>query len=319
MKKFFLIAVLVFSFFLAVSCSAVDEDLDDLGDLTDTENGNSDANSGSDPADTGNSDTGSADTGSADTGSADTGNSDTGDTGDTGSNQGGDTGDTGTDSGDTGTNPGSDTGDSGSETPDQDTVTPEPEPDNETPDQDTVTPEPDNETGDDDTETGDSEPEPDDSDTVDPDDPEGCTVITLNSTLSHYDHGYVNYGVCYQDIYSTGYTTSAGAASGKFYIKFYAREVEFKYEGTYILAGTNWSNLKGLFLYVKEGTKTFFQKKGTVEVGYSEWGLTHYSISPKLSGVVLEEVEIDSDTNVSKPVDDGTCLKIKDTEFYYSE
>ena len=104
-------------------------------------------------------------------------------------------------------------------------------------------------------------------------------------------------------------------------MQFYDKETDFDYDGTYYLAGTNSSDLKGLFLYIYDGgTIKYFQREGVVNVtsyyeDYFFW--IEFSITAHLSGVVLEEVTIDSDTNESAPVTGGKCLKIKDTTVEY--
>ena len=79
----------------------------------------------------------------------------------------------------------------------------------------------------------------------------------------------------------------------------------------------NFGDPSGFFLYVEEdgGVKKYFQKDGTVTTDYNDeddgWWKTE-TISAKLTGVILEEVNID-ENNHSTPATGGACLKVKNT------
>ena len=275
-----------------VSCGLVDEeDLEDYGDLVDSESGSnndptSDTSDNSDQENDQENDNG------------DTGTDQASENGDNGTDQGNENGDTGTDPNPNPTpdptDPGDNNGNQGGETPGNDTEIPDQE--NETPDQDTETPDSDTGSGDNGNETFEDE-----NDTYDY---EKCTEITLKTELN----------------YDTAFDTTLVGIDHEFYYAFSASSnkdslnVEFydldDFNGTYNLRGKDYSSYSGLFLvfFENSGTKKYIQRKGTVIVTSSKYDLT-----TELYGVALEEVTIDKNTHATTVVPDGACITIVDT------
>ena len=115
--------------------------------------------------------------------------------------------------------------------------------------------------------------------------------------------------------FKTSYTPNTGTdAKDTFFIKFSNLDT---YKGTFYLENKNFGDPSGFFLYVEEdgGVKKYFQKDGTVTTDYNDeddgWWKTE-TISAKLTGVILEEVNID-ENNHSTPATGGACLKVKNT------
>ena len=101
------------------------------------------------------------------------------------------------------------------------------------------------------------------------------------------------------------------------------------YDGAHNLTDTGWNDDYGIFLYVCEDryydssdekyycSKIYFQREGTLNITNYEfnfWGTRLTSITTKLTGVVLEQIN-----NSGAPVAGGGCFKIKDTTLNYEE
>lgn len=281
MKKFFMIISLIFAMFVFVSCGADEED---LGDLVDTGNGssgnNSGSNSGSDSGDSSNQDNNQENNGSQ-------GGNSGSDTGNNGTNPGGDTGDTGNnpgnDTGDTGNNPGN--GDNGNTNPGNG--------DN-------------GDSGD----SGYNPPDNGDSGDNGGNDTTSCKEITLGTDITFK-----------KDVpgYYMSYTPNTGSSKTDTFGMEYEYLNPNSLKGEHYLSGTNYGDKDGLFLIVYEdengdgAARYYFQKKGTVDV--TSYDASTNAITAKLTGVVLEEVDIDFEnlTYESTPVLNGKCLKVKDT------
>ncbi|MBO4711771.1 hypothetical protein J5681_07650 [bacterium] len=80
----------------------------------------------------------------------------------------------------------------------------------------------------------------------------------------------------------------------------------------YSLAGTNYGDTNGIFFVVYEdnGSKYYFQKKGTINYDAS-------AREVQLNGVMLEEVTFTNSPKSSVMVPYGSCLKVKDTTLSY--
>ena len=306
-------------------------------------NENQGGNTGTDTGDTGNNQSGSG-SDNGDTGSNPGGNQ--GDNGDSGSNPGenqDEPGDTEAESGND-AEPGDDTesgndaepGDTEAESgndaePGDDTESGnDAEPGDDTESGDDTEPGDDTESGDD-TETGD-DTEPD-GDTEEPDDDidnteepqQVCTEINLGTTLTDYSDYYYYYDRIYDYLFYTTYTPKTGDESTKDYFYMNFDGISPYADKTYNLSETTWNSSTGIFLFVYEdeyyddydeiykGTKTYFQKEGTVTITYNYdygWFEYYYYIEKaEFSGVVLKEINTDS----GEPVPEGACLRIKDT------
>ena len=95
-----------------------------------------------------------------------------------------------------------------------------------------------------------------------------------------------------------------------------------QYEGTYSLANESYPAQYGFYLLVYEDgdAKKYYQREGTLQITYDYYhGIFIYydDLDATLSGVVLEEVTIDSDSYQTTPVTNGSCLRIKDTTLHY--
>ena len=128
------------------------------------------------------------------------------------------------------------------------------------------------------------------------------TKLTYNSDRNRYETSYTPRTGSWGDI--------LGDSSAKDYFTMQLRN--FSSVENYSLAGTNYSDSNGIFfvIYEDSGAKYYFQKKGTI----------NYNASTKkvqLTGVMLEEVTINSSTNKSTRVPYGACLKVKDTTISY--
>ena len=130
-------------------------------------------------------------------------------------------------------------------------------------------------------------------------------------------------------MFKTSYTPNTGSSDDDiFYMQFYDLS---DYNGTYPLAGTNYKDDSGLFLLIHEdgGSKYYFQREGKVKVTYDYehgWGFCiltdcYDDLRATLTGVVLEEVTINSTTFETTPVTGGACLKINNTtvRYYYDD
>ena len=294
-------------------------------------NENQGGNTGTDTGDTGNNQSGSG-SDNGDTGSNPGGNQ--GDNGDSGSNPGenqDEPGDTEAESGND-AEPGDDT-ESGNDAEPGDTEAEsgnDAEPGDDTESGDDTEPGDDTESGDD-TETGD-DTEPD-GDTEEPDDDidnteepqQVCTEINLGTTLTDYSDYYYYYDRIYDYLFYTTYTPKTGDESTKDYFYMNFDGISPYADKTYNLSETTWNSSTGIFLFVYEdeyyddydeiykGTKTYFQKEGTVTITYNYdygWFEYYYYIEKaEFSGVVLKEINTDS----GEPVPEGACLRIKDT------
>ena len=145
------------------------------------------------------------------------------------------------------------------------------------------------------------------------------TEINLNTSLN-LDADSIDYS-SESAIFTTSYTPNTGTnAADTFFIKFANLE---SYNGTFYLEHKNFGDSSGFFLYVKEdgGNKIYFQKNGTVETygnNYDDgWSETE-TITAKLTGVILEEVTINS-ANESSPKQGGACLQVKNTTVEFKD
>ena len=145
------------------------------------------------------------------------------------------------------------------------------------------------------------------------------TEINLNTSLV-LDPDSIQSHSSQSAIFTTSYTPNTGSnATDTFFIKFANLDT---YDGTFYLENKNWSDNSGFFLYVKEdgGNKIYFQKNGTVETHnniYDDgWSETE-TVSAKLTGVILEEVNIEN--NISTPAQGSACLIVKNTTVEFKD
>ena len=311
-----------------------DTETPDTGDTETPDTGDTETpDTGDTNPDTG--DTETPDTGDTNPDTGDT-NPDTGDTnpdtGDTNPDSG-DDGDTNPDSGDDGdTNP--DSGDDGDTNPDDGddediTDSGDDEDITDSGDDEDITDTGDDEditdTGDEDiTDTGDDEDITDTGDTNPDDDsdteiPEECTEITLTTDIALVDE---NLSTPANATFKTSYTPNTGSdQADTFFAKFIGLD---SFEGTFVLEGTNMSDPQGLLLYIEEdgGTKIYFQRSGKVIVdteyqGESLCSGSKDTITVDLEDVILEQVTINEEDNVSTSAQGGACIKLRNNTLKY--
>ena len=139
--------------------------------------------------------------------------------------------------------------------------------------------------------------------------PDNCTTITLDTENVEGS----------EDSYSMPFTPNSGGEYDEFGFEIYDVDPVI---GTHNLAGTNYADESGIFLYLYDETdsdedyKMYFQKKGTVKItAYDE---ETGDITAELKNVKLEEVTIDFSTYLTVAVPGGKCLSVKDTAFTYT-
>ena len=354
--KNFTILLTVIALTALISCSGVEEgnwygnyddyvdtSSDDSSASSDTDADKTNTTDSTDPADTANTDAANTDAANTDAANTDAANTDKTDTTDSGADttdSGADTTDSGADTTDSGadtTDSGADTADSGADTADSGADTADSGADTADTTDTTDT-----------TDTGDTEP------VCTPNcegkwcgDNDGCggrcdvcadadkfcdynyeciptqcatvTEINLNTSLV-LDPDSIQSHSSQSAIFTTSYTPNTGSnATDTFFIKFANLDT---YDGTFYLENKNWSDNSGFFLYVKEdgGNKIYFQKNGTVETHnniYDDgWSETE-TVSAKLTGVILEEVNIEN--NISTPAQGSACLIVKNTTVEFKD
>ncbi|MBO7127085.1 hypothetical protein J6W78_06030 [bacterium] len=138
---------------------------------------------------------------------------------------------------------------------------------------------------------------------------DSCTTITLDTTNVTFDDYYMSYYM--------PYTPNSGGEYDTFSLQLYYVDPVI---GTHELAGTNYADETGVFIFVYDETdsddyKTYFQKKGQVKVtAYDEEA---GNITAELKDVKLAEVTINEDDYSTVPVAGGKCYEIQNVTFSY--
>ncbi|MBP5405521.1 hypothetical protein J6Z19_00020 [bacterium] len=139
---------------------------------------------------------------------------------------------------------------------------------------------------------------------------DACTTIVLDTENAYYDSYYGSYYM--------PYTPSAGGAYDEFSLQLYYVDPVV---GTHELAGTNYADDSGIFIFLYDETesddyKTYFQKKGQVIItAYDEETM---SITAEFKDIKLQEVTVEDSTYFTAPVTGGKCLSVQNTTFTYT-
>lgn len=138
---------------------------------------------------------------------------------------------------------------------------------------------------------------------------DSCTTITLDTANVTFNDSYMTYEM--------PYTPNSGGEYDMFSLQlFYVDPVI----GTHELAGTNYSDETGIFIFVYDETdseeyKIYFQKKGQVKI--SAYDEETGNITAELKDVKLEQVTINENDYSTTPVAGGKCYNVKDVKFSY--
>lgn len=142
--------------------------------------------------------------------------------------------------------------------------------------------------------------------------PYECETLTIDSSNISYTY---NYASGYR-LYTMAYTPNSGNPESSDKFTFQISNLD-PVTGTYDLAGTNYADEKGIFIFVREDNyiKSYFQHKGTVQI--TDYDKETGRLTATLSGVRVTEVKIGQDYTTT-PVYGGKCYNIADTTFTYT-